>query len=199
MLTCRVLTRFTLALRTIASRVLSLRLVAPPDFPAPIEFNHRKIWGEDGLRRFRPASSLQHPVSKFFRSNTYKTFCKCSFQRTYTKPKSFSSNTYKKPGAGSLLLACRSWLVSGGRSLVASPSSLRWSPVVFQRKSPSISFFFMPLRGLLLLIEGGYTPPPLIASSLLPIASHHSSVTSFCLLLPFLLLSPPQGEFPNVR
>jgi hypothetical protein len=33
-----------------------------------------------------------------FRSNTYKTSCKCSFQKTYAKAKSFSSNTYRKPG-----------------------------------------------------------------------------------------------------
>jgi|SRR5579863_1648716 len=35
-----------------------------------------------------------------FRSNTYKTFRKCSFQRSYSKAKSFRSNTYKKPGGG---------------------------------------------------------------------------------------------------
>jgi hypothetical protein len=32
-----------------------------------------------------------------FSSNTYKTFCKCSFQKTYSKAKFLSSNTYEKP------------------------------------------------------------------------------------------------------
>jgi len=36
--------------------------------------------------------------SKSFRSNTYTTVCKCSFQKTCTTAKSFSSNTYKKQG-----------------------------------------------------------------------------------------------------
>ena len=35
-----------------------------------------------------------------FRSNTYKTFCKCSFQKTYSRAKSFRMRTYKKPGGG---------------------------------------------------------------------------------------------------
>ena len=35
---------------------------------------------------------------KSFRSNTYETLCKYSFQKTYTKAKSFRMRTYKKQG-----------------------------------------------------------------------------------------------------
>jgi hypothetical protein len=35
-----------------------------------------------------------------FRNNTYSIVCKCSFQKTYGKAKSFRIHTYKKPGGG---------------------------------------------------------------------------------------------------
>jgi hypothetical protein len=56
------------------------------------------------FQRSAPISDdLSFPIMsprKPFRSNTYGTSCKCSFQKTYSKTKSFRSNTYKKPGGG---------------------------------------------------------------------------------------------------
>ena len=42
------------------------------------------------------------------------------------------------------------------------PLSSRWSPVVFQREMPSISFLFMSLPDSSHQNEGGYTPTPLL-------------------------------------
>jgi hypothetical protein len=57
-----------------------------------------------------------------FRSNTYKTSRKCSFQKTYTKAKSFSSNTYKKPGVGQLAQSSRWGSKRSPASSFESPS-----------------------------------------------------------------------------
>jgi hypothetical protein len=45
-------------------------------------------------------------------------------------------------------------------SYFLAPLHPRWSPVVFQRKTPSISFFFMPLRDSSLPNDRASTPLP---------------------------------------
>ena len=44
--------------------------------------------------------------------------------------------------------------------LLKPPLCSRWSPVVFPRKTPSISFSFMSLPDHFRHNEGGYTPSP---------------------------------------
>jgi len=77
----------------------------------------------------------------------------------------------QKPGGSVLPLACRSRRTCGGRSSRPKPSVIhsgavdtplwsRWSPVVFSRKTPSISFLFMPLRDTFPNNEGAHTPLP---------------------------------------
>jgi hypothetical protein len=76
-------------------------------------------------------SAVEGPLSsrgimfpyKSFRSNTYRPLCKCSFQKTYCKAKSFSSNTYKKPGVG-------------GDPLVHYTIASSGAPVTLPRTSP---------------------------------------------------------------
>jgi len=121
--------------------------------------------------------------SNSFRSNTYRIVRKCSFQKTYRNSKSFRSNTYKKTGVGAppsrsdsgFYLVYPECIQRGAthhsplsygsvpRCLCGhphAPLSLRWNPVVFRRKTPSIPFLFMPLSVFFLHNEGGYTPTP---------------------------------------
>jgi len=58
--------------------------------------------------------------SKPFSSNTSKTVWNCSFQKTYSNAKSFSSNTYKKPrgwGADPLV----HYIIASSRAPVTLP------------------------------------------------------------------------------
>ena len=65
-----------------------------------------------------------------------------------------------------------------------APLRPRWSPVVFQRGMPSISFFFMPLRDSVSHNEGGYTHPPSIRDRV----SIHFHVVQSCNSFAFTFL-----------
>jgi hypothetical protein len=68
------------------------------------------------------------------------------------------------------------------------PSSPRWTPVVFQRKTPSIPFLFMPLRKSFLPNEGG-TPPSTLFSRF-----HHARNSHDLYLSSGLVLCPRQSR-----
>jgi hypothetical protein len=119
-------------------------------------------------RRHSPLATRHSPPSfsriifpcNSFRSNTYRIVWKCSFQKTYSKAKSFSSNTYKKTGGGdpidylvASLHPCPLWsrrravgapLFSHGNFVLCLFSSYRY-------QTPPVT------------TRGG-TPPPLTAS-----------------------------------
>jgi hypothetical protein len=96
---------------------------------------------------------------------------KCSFQKTYVNVKSFRMRTYKKTGGapftpsvfgeGPLVYPSE---VEGPLSSIVFPSLhpllSRWSPVVFQREMPSISFLFISLSGSFHSNEGVHPHPP---------------------------------------
>jgi hypothetical protein len=92
-----------------------------------------------------------------FRSNTYKTFCKCSFQKTYSKAKSFSSNTYKKNrgwGSDSLSRCFINIRVRCG------PVDAPLEPRCFPTGISFYVFFLHTVTKLLPLQRGGVHPLP---------------------------------------
>jgi len=72
--------------------------VSPPVFPLSHLSSTSSLTTSHSSLSF---SRIMFP-SNPFRSNTYKTFCKCSFQKTYSKAKSFRMHTYEKSGEGGI-------------------------------------------------------------------------------------------------
>src|ERR1700739_4224178 len=63
-----------------------------------------------------------------------------------------------------------------------APLGPRWSPVVFQRKMPSISFRLMLLPDFFLPNEGGYTPTLLCFAASAASSASSNSPNSFILI-----------------
>ena len=124
---------------------------------------------------FRPIMLPCNP----FRCNTCKTSCKCSFQKTYSKAKSFRMRTYKKPGVGlpwrdqSSLCASVPARPTGGSLWPARRGGQSQSAVVAPlepRCFPTANAVYLSslhtLPGCCCVTTGGYTPTPSSAGSL---------------------------------
>ena len=94
--------------------------------------------------------------------------------------------TRKNPAPSALDHEPSACALDSSRSLTfIAPSRLRWSPVVFQREMPSISFSFMPLQSSFPHNKGGSTPTPHLLvtkfswfSSVQPLTSSLQSLSS---------------------
>jgi hypothetical protein len=82
---------------------LPFNLFAAPHPLTPHRINLLQKHSGEGAPN-RPGTPHSQLITKSFRCHTSGPFRKCGKQRTYTKPKSFSCHTYKKPGVGVLLL-----------------------------------------------------------------------------------------------
>ena len=127
------------------------------------------IHPRQSLRTTLSCRPIMFPCNPF-RSNTSTILRKCSFQKNYINVKYFRSNTYKKTrgalftqsvfGEGPPVYPDVEGPLSSVDVPLLHPLSSRWSPVVFQREMPSISFLFIALSASFHSNEGGGTLPP---------------------------------------
>jgi len=95
-----------------------------------------------------------------FRGNTYKMSCKCSFQKTYTKAKSFKMRTYKNRGVGTHF-SSRPFLISLLRCFIASTSVVVPLECRCITMGNSFYLFSLPIvTGLFLPQQRGVHPSP---------------------------------------
>jgi hypothetical protein len=127
-----------------------------------------------------------------FRSNTYKTFCKCSFQKTYSKAKSFRMRTYKKTGGGDpihyLVASLHPCPLSSRRRAVGAP--------LFSNGKHTLSLFSSyRCRTLSFPTRGGTPPPPTTSRSVTAAcsASAQSACTYGQIVLEAICPSPPDS------
>jgi len=80
-----------------------------------------------------------------------------------------------------------------------APLRARWSPVVFQRKTPSISFFFMPLRDSVPHNEGCTPLPHRSLGASATSGTSFNSLNFFALIFLRTLSCPERSRGVHVR